>query len=98
MLVKQLVMAFEAMAKKLNGPANIPEIVKEVINESKIDASLDEKYFRRMDKLDNDAGKLRGWLFELTVCLGQIDEGLLNLVKYVTGNELIRKLAPDKWV
>ena len=37
---------------------------------------LDEKYFRRMDKLDGSRQLYRGRFFDLLVAIGQIDEGL----------------------
>ena len=36
-------------------------------------AVLEEKYFRRMDKYSGDPNKLRTWLFELLVAIGQVD-------------------------
>jgi hypothetical protein len=55
-------------------------------------AALEEKYFQRISSFEGDTGKLRGWLFDLTVATGQVDEGLAG--------ELVRlhKLDDgDKW-
>ena len=37
---------------------------------------LAEKYFRRISMFDWDTGKLRGWLFYLTVAMWQVEKGL----------------------
>ena len=37
---------------------------------------LDEKYFRRVDKFNGDVQKLRGWMFDLLVAIGQVDKDL----------------------
>ena len=36
-------------------------------------------------------------MFDLQVALGQIDDGLHKLVKYVVDNEQVRKIQVDKW-
>ena len=37
---------------------------------------LDEKYFRRIERFDGDITKFRGWMFDLLVAIGQVNEGL----------------------
>ena len=47
--------------------------------------TLDETYFRRMDKYDEDPTKFRGWLFDLLVTIGKggskLGKGFENHVK-----------------
>ena len=38
--------------------------------------TLDEKYFRRVDKFDGDRSKFRGWLFDLIEAINQINPEL----------------------
>ena len=52
---------------------------------------LDEKYFRRIDKFDGDVAKYRGWIFELEVILGQVDDKLGMFVRKL----LSKKDLPD---
>ena len=44
---------------------------------------LEEKHFRRVDKFDGDMAKFRGWVFDLTVAIGQIDKVLCRDLKDV---------------
>ena len=37
---------------------------------------LDERNFRRVDRFEGDSHKFRGWIFDLTVALGQVDHEL----------------------
>eukprot|EP00973_Karenia_brevis_P050779 7053694-Karenia_brevis.AAC.1 len=37
-------------------------------------STLEEKYFRRMDKFGGDSSKFRLWLFNLGVAIGSVDK------------------------
>jgi hypothetical protein len=37
---------------------------------------LEEKYFRRNDKFEDNVSKFRPWVFDLLVSVGQVDQGL----------------------
>ena len=50
-----------------------------------------------MEKLGGDAGKFRGWLFDLTVALGQLDSDLQFAVRHLTENEEMRKMTLESW-
>ena len=52
---------------------------------------LDEKYFRRIDKFEGDFGKFRGWLFDLLVAVGQVDDRLGKEIKNIIGRGLDEK-------
>ena len=45
---------------------------------------LDEKYSRRMEVFDGDRLRFRGWIFDLTVCVGKVDKELAGqMVKLI---------------
>eukprot|EP00973_Karenia_brevis_P027191 3751010-Karenia_brevis.AAC.1 len=59
------------------------------IIESKGDTNrvkLDEKYFRRIEKVGGNIKEFRGWMFNIEVALGQVDRELSYLVR-----EIIRR-------
>ena len=45
---------------------------------------LEVKHFRRMDKFEGDPGKFRSWLFDLTLAIGQIENGLARELSWPT--------------
>ena len=53
---------------------------------------LEEKYFRRMDKFEGDMAKFRGWVFDLGVAIGGVDEKLSKTLE-----RLGRYEDKDKW-
>ena len=57
---------------------------------------LDEKYFRRVERFEGDVSKFRGWLFDLMVPLGQVDQDLGREVQRVLSAGTGEKSA-DKW-
>ena len=55
---------------------------------------LDKKHFRRMEVFDGDRSTFRGWIFDLTVCVGKVDKELAG--------QMVKLTAPgrskdDKW-
>ena len=56
---------------------------------------LDEKYFRRVDKLA-EAGGYRAWLFDLTIAQSQVDTELGEQVKRIIKEEG-GLMSPEKW-
>jgi hypothetical protein len=56
---------------------------------------LDEKYFRRVDKFDGDVTKFRGWMFDLMVAIGQVDNELAKEVKGILARGLDEKWNPE---
>ena len=93
-MVRRMVAALEGMAggqngNRANANARPPSV--------HFGPKLDEKYFRRIEKLDADPNKYRSWLFDLEVALGQIDGELQELVKYVAEDDAVRKVPAESW-
>ena len=54
--------------------------------------TLEEKYFRRIDKFDGDVKKFPGWRFDVLVAIGQVDKELASEL-----GSLLKKGLTDKW-
>ena len=68
-----------------------------VFGDEKVQVHLDEKYFRRVDKVDGDPNKYRGWLFELVVALGQIDGQLQRQVESLVKGNVLGEVSVEHW-
>ena len=53
---------------------------------------LEEKYFRRVTAFEGDFAKFRGWLFDLSVAIGQVDKELAGELE-----RLVKTSDQDKW-
>jgi hypothetical protein len=57
---------------------------------------LDEKYFRRVDKFEGDVTRFRGWMFDVMVAIGQVDNELAKELKGVLSRGLDEKWNPEE--
>ena len=55
---------------------------------------LDEKYFRRVDKFDGDVSRFRGWMFDLMVAIGQVDNKLSDCLMRMLARKQQDKYNP----
>ena len=97
-IVKQMSLMFETLIKRLELKEEAQtEGIKARELSPKVQAVLDERHFRRLEKLDHDVSKFRGWLFELSTILGQLDKDLAGVVTRLTEEEIYRKFTTENW-
>ena len=80
LIVKSMMPQTESIGEACGVPANLV----------KSSGSLDEKYFRRMDKFE-------GWLFDLIVAMGQADGNLQKQIEGLTKQEVVKEVSLENW-
>ena len=81
--MKAMMESMRTFIEQMQGPKNKTDKPDTGETKQRNRVVLEEKYFRRVEKFDGEPTKFRGWIFNLLVSIGQVDEQLGKELKLV---------------